>query len=281
MSAQKAEDTLHYAVAGRSDAAAPVLLSSGLGGLAAYWGPQRPVLDAAYRVITYDQRGTGANPDNLPQEYGISDMADDVAAIMADAACGPVHFVGHALGGLIGLDLALRHPEKLASLVLINTWAKLDPHTAHCFDVRTAILRDSGPRAYVAAQAIFLHPAPYLSGQAERLRREEDAAVVHFQGVETLTRRIAALRAFDIVAHLPRITMPTLILAARDDMLVPWTCSQILADGIPSARLVTFDYGGHANNVTDPESFNAVLLASLALIDGTIAVRGEAVVDIG
>jgi aminoacrylate hydrolase len=252
---------LRYAVSGRTDPAAPtVLLSSGLGGLRSYWSPQQAALTGRYRVITYDQRGTGENPDVLPDPYSIGAMADDVAAILDDAGCASAHVVGHALGGLIGLDLALRHPTRLASLVLVNAWARLDPHTERCFDVRTAILRDCGIATYVRAQAIFLHPAPWLSAHTDRLRREEAAAVAHFQGMETLLRRIGALRAFDVEAQLKQVAVPTLVIAARDDMLVPWTRSQALADALPNARLVLFDYGGHASNVTEPAPFDAALL---------------------
>jgi aminoacrylate hydrolase len=252
--------TLRYDVSGEKDATPPVLLSSGLGGLGGYWAPQKEPLAAKFRVITYDQRGTGANPGVLPEHYSIAAMADDVVAILDDAGCDTVHFVGHALGGLIGLDLALRHPKRLASLVLINAWARLDAHTARCFDVRTAILRECGVETYVRAQPIFLHPAPYLSEHADRLRHEETVAASHFQGTDTLLRRIGALRRFDATARLSEIATPTVVMAARDDMLVPWTCSQALAGAVRGARLAMFEYGGHANNVTDPEPFNAALV---------------------
>jgi aminoacrylate hydrolase len=253
-------NTLHYAVSGRTDPAAPtVLLSSGLGGLGAYWSSQLAALGEKYRVITYDQRGTGANPGVLPDPYSIAAMADDVVGILDAATRDPVHFVGHALGGLIGLDLARRDPNRLATLTLVNAWARIDPHTERCFEVRTAILEKCGVETYVRAQAIFLHPAVYLSQHADRLRNEEAGAIAHFQGTDTLLRRIGTLRRFDASAWLAEIAVPTLVVAARDDMLVPWTCSRDFADSIPGARLVTLEYGGHANNVTAPETFNAML----------------------
>jgi aminoacrylate hydrolase len=250
-----------------------VLLSSGLGGLGTYWEPQQAALAANYRVITYDQRGTGDNPAELPDPYSIADMANDVVSILDDAGCAAAHVVGHALGGLIGLELARRHPARITSLVLVNAWARIDPHTELCFDVRTAILRDTGIAAYVRAQPIFLHPAPWLSAHADRLRREEAAAVAHFQGTETLLRRIGALRAFDIEADLKQIAARTLVIAARDDMLVPWTRSQALADALPDARLALHEFGGHANNVTDPVPFNAALLNFLDEMQGPSSPR--------
>ncbi len=256
-------ETLRFGVEGPRGAARTVLLSSGLGGLASYWQPQRAALAERYRVIAYDQRGTGRNPDTLPDDYSIDLMADDVIGILDAAGCSACDFVGHALGGLVGLSLALRYPARLSSLVVVNGWAKLDPHTERCFDVRTALLRDSGPAAYVRAQPIFLHPAAWLSRHADRLAQEEAHAIAHFQGEATLLRRIGALRRFDIDAKLGSIATRTLVVATRDDILVPYTCSEQLAAALPAATLAMFDTGGHAINVTDPEPFNAALLRFL------------------
>jgi aminoacrylate hydrolase len=143
-------DMLRYDVTG--PAGAPfVVMSAGLGGAGAYWQPQIPALSAGYLVITYDQRGTGRNRQSVADGVTIGDMADDVVAIINDVGA-PCHFVGHALGGLIGLELARNHPGKLRSLVLVNAWARLDPHTARCFDVRTEILNASGPAAYISGE---------------------------------------------------------------------------------------------------------------------------------
>ncbi len=235
-----------------------VLLSSGLGGAGSFWQPQLEPLCRGYRVVTYDQRGTGRSAGPLPDPYPISAMAGDVAEILDGLGIGRCHFVGHALGGLVGLDLALRRPDRVGSLVLVNAWAKGDAHTARCFDVRRDLLR-IGPEAYVRAQPLFLYPAPWMSRNAQRLAREHEHAVAHFQGTDTLLKRIAALLAFDVADRLGEIACPTLVAAARDDLLVPWTASEALAAGIPGARLWLAAEGGHGFTVTEPEAFNAVL----------------------
>src|SRR5471032_1399020 len=84
-----------------------VVLSSGLGGSASYWSSQIPALvNAGYRVIAYDQRGTGRSAVVLPADHYIEDMARDVKRILDTTRTEKCHFVGHALGGLIGLQLA-------------------------------------------------------------------------------------------------------------------------------------------------------------------------------
>lgn len=253
---------MHYVIQGRSEEAAPtILLSAGLGGLGGYWKPQLAALGEQYRVVIYDHRGTGMNWEELPTQYAIADMADDVLDVLDRAGVQRCHFVGHALGGLVGIDLALRAAGRLSSLVLVNAWAKVDAHTRRCFDARTALLKYGGPEAYLRAQPIFLYPAPWLSCHAERVAREEAEGVRHFQGSNNLHARLGALLAFDAEARLGEIQVPTLVAAARDDVLVPYTRSEDLARAIPASRLALSSEGGHAHSVTDPERFNTDLVA--------------------
>lgn len=251
------------------DGADTVLLSSGLGGAAAYWRLQLPaLLQAGWRVITYDQRGTGRSAQALPEPYRISDMADDVLAVLDATHTERCHLVGHALGGLVGLQMALMAPERLSSLCLINAWSQPNSHSARCFDTRLTLLEAGGPRAYVEAQPIFLYPADWCADNAQQVQAEVDHALAHFPSEAVLRARIGALRAFDIDRSLSEISTPTLVCAAMDDTLVPWTCSQRLATGLPRARLKCLPHGGHAHNITQAEAFNLSLLAFLASQNG-------------
>ena len=240
-----------------------VVLSSGLGGAAAFWRPQLPALASDRHVLAYDHRGTGRNPADLGAGTSIAAMAEDVRAIMDAAGVAWADFVGHALGGLIGLELARVHPARVRRLVVVNGWARPDPATRRCFDARRALLDHVGIDAYVRAQAIFLYPADYISAHADRLAEEEAHAIAHFPPVATMRARIDALLHFDIAADLARITAPALIACARDDVLVPWTCSRDLADGLPHATLDVIERGGHAFTVTHAEAFNRRLRAFL------------------
>lgn len=262
--------SLAYRVSGRDEAGAEtVVLSAGLGGAAAFWAPQMEALEARYRVLAYDHRGTGANAGPLPEPCTIAHMAADVAGVLEDAGIARAHLVGHALGGLIGLQLALEAPGRLASLVLVNSWDRLDPHTARCFEARLALLRHVGPEAYVKAQPIFLYPAAWLSAHAERMARDDAHGIAHFQGAPALEARVAALRGFDVADRLGAIGVPTLVAASRDDVLVPYTCSERLARGLPNATLSLVPEGGHGFTVTAPEPFNRTMLRFLAKVATT------------
>ncbi len=256
---------LAYTVEGPADAPA-VVLCAGLGGAAAYWRPQLPVLEGRFRLVMFDQRGTGANRAALPTPYAIADMADDVLRVLDHAGIARAHCLGHALGGLVALELARRAPARLASMVLVNAWARADRHSGHCFDVRLGILSAEGPAAYVRAQPIFLHSAAYVSAHYDNILAEIEHGTTHFQGADNLRARISALRGFDARADLARMRTPALVVAARDDVLVPYTASEALAASLPDAELHVLPIGAHACNVEQPQSFNALLAAFLARV---------------
>jgi aminoacrylate hydrolase len=241
-----------------------VLLSSGLGGTAGYWTPQLDALRRRYRVVTYDQAGTGRSRQGLQAAHSIAAMADEVLAVLDAAGTPTAHFVGHALGGLVGLALAQRRPGRLRSLTAINGWAAAHAHTRRCFDMRLALLEHEGPAAYLKAQPIFLYPADWLARNESLAAREEAHGLASFQGIDNLKARIAALLDFDARPGLASLDLPALIVAARDDILVPSIMSEELASAIPKARLHVVAWGGHAINVTEPATFNTLLLDFLS-----------------
>ncbi|RZL99829.1 MAG: pyrimidine utilization protein D [Variovorax sp.] len=259
-------NALYHEVHGPADGET-VLLSSGLGGSAGFWQPQiAPLVAAGHRVVAYDQRGTGRSPGELPAPYCIGHMAQDVIDVMDATGTARCHLMGHALGGLVGLQLALSAPERVASLLLVNAWSQPNPLSARCFDARLGLLGSLGPRAYVEAQPIFLYPAAWAAAHAERVQAEVDHAFAHFPGEATMRARIAALRAFDVDARLADIAVPVLVSAAIDDVLVPWTCSGRLAQGLPQATFDVVPHGGHAHSVTEADAFNTSVLDFLARV---------------
>ena len=241
-----------------------LILSPGLGGSARYWAPNLPALAERYRVLLYDHRGTGRSDRALPERLSVDDFADDVLQLMDGLGLARASFMGHAAGGVAGLALALKAPERLDRLIVINGWASPDPHFLRCFAARLALLRDSGPEAYLHAQSIFLYPADWSSERSAQIDAELPAQLAHFPGVETIEKRIAALAAFDIADRLGEIALPVLIVGAKDDLLVPPRAAVALADGLPNAGLGMPDFGGHACNVTYPDSFNTFVLGWLA-----------------
>lgn len=234
----------------------PLILSAGLGGSASYWAPNIPALAEHFHVIAYDHRGTGRSDRALPHV----DLSADVMHLMDALNINEAHFIGHAAGAVAGLMMARDWPHRLSKLVLVNGWGQLDPHFARCFEARLSLLRNSGVEAYVRAQPIFLYPAEWSSTHSAELDRETAHMVNHFPAIEAMEKRIDTLRTFDISDNYGNFDTPMLALAAADDMLVPAHCSRDLADNIPDCDLLLMPWGGHACNVTDPDTFNRIVL---------------------
>ena len=78
--------------------------------------------------------------------------------------------------------------------------------------------------------------------------------------------RIGALSTFNIDKSLYAITTPTLALANKDDTLVPWQRSQMLAKAMPNAELSVMEYGGHASSITNTIAFNELLRSYLGQV---------------
>ncbi|MGR4865280.1 pyrimidine utilization protein D [Caulobacter sp. LARHSG274] len=255
-------DGLHYELHGGPIAGREVvLMSSGLGGSGAFWGPQMQALTDRWPVVLYDHRGTGRSVRELPAgPYSVAAMAEDMVKVMDALGLERAHVVGHAAGGNAGLALALAHPDRIGKLVVVNGWSRPDPHIRRCFDTRLALLNDSGVAAYVHAQPLFLYPADWLSAHHARLEAEEPHHVAGFPPPDVMRARIRALLDFDIDADLESIRCPVLVSASADDMLVPLSCSRRLAARLPNAVLDIAPWGGHGFTVTAPEAFNAMVV---------------------
>jgi len=253
---------LYYELHGDAEAP-PLILSSGLGGSASYWAPNLPALAAHHRVLVYDHRGTGRSDRAPLDSLTVEDMADDVVALLDALGIDRAHLVGHALGAHIGLALALRAPDRLDRLVVVNGWGRLEAHTARCFDARLALLRTAGPVAFIRAQPIFLYPANWLTLDAPASLVDDAVQLAHFPGAATAEQRIAAVRAFDVQDRLAEIGHRVFVYSASDDVLVPSIASQRLVERLPdtgNVDTIEVPWGGHTCNVTDPDTFNRVVL---------------------
>lgn len=150
-----------------------VVLISGLGGSGSYWLPQLAVLEQEYQVVCYDQRGTGNNPDTLAEDYSIAQMAAELHQALVAAGIEHYAVVGHALGALVGMQLALDYPASVTVLISVNGWLRINAHTRRCFQVRERLLYSGGAQAWVEAQPLFLYPADWMAARAHLAWRQK------------------------------------------------------------------------------------------------------------
>jgi len=252
-------DQLYYETHGKGP---PLALVSGLGGTLSFWGPNLKALSKKFRVILHDHRGTGQSGRRLIS-FSVEQMADDLLQLLDHLKVARTDLIGHSTGGAIGQTIALDQPKRLGKLVLSATWTSPDQYFRRLFDLRADVLRTQGPLAYMQGTSLFGWPAAFLRDHAEMLANEEHA-VAAAMSPDIVLARIGAIQRFDRRAELGRIKAPTLVFAARDDLITPAYFSQALAEAIPGAKLVMLEEGGHFYPRVMPEQFQKTVLAFLA-----------------
>jgi aminoacrylate hydrolase len=240
----------------------PLLLVSGLGGVASYWKPNLASLAAKYRVIVHDHRGAGQSTHSRIR-YSVDQMTDDLVRLMDHLKIERAHLVGHSTGGAIGQTLAIRSPERLNKLVLFATWTKADKFFRQLFAARRALLTQVGKEAYVRGGTLFLYPPWFIKANEAMIEEREKSSIASFAPPEVVASRIDAIVAFDRTAELGKIKTPTLVLCAKDDFITPAYFSEELSQKILGSRLVMLPQGGHCASETALEAFEAALLGFL------------------
>ena len=251
---------INYEVTGDGE---PLILVSGLNGVARYWKPQVPVFAARYKVITYDQRGMGGS-DRLQREFSVDQMAAELAALMDALKVPCAHIVGLSTGGAIGQTLAIEQPQRVAKLVLCSTWTHCDPWFRRLFEARRAMYQQCGPELHSMFHPLWLFPPDYVNAHDDEITEEQRVAPAKSTPVEVSVGRINALLAFDRRAGLPRIKAPTLVMTCDNDYITPGYYAGAIARAIPGARLVVPHGGGHSFSKTQPAEFNRLVLDFLA-----------------
>ncbi len=241
---------------------APLLLVPGLSGLGAFWARQVADFSSDFQVVVHDHRGTGRSTHSRI-EYSVEQMAGDVLRLMDALGIESAHYVGHSTGGAMGQVLALEHPERLRSLVLSATWAGRDPYFQRLFASRKQTLLDSGVEAYLRASVLVQAPPRWISANDAEIAARQRALAAEAAPVEVTASRIDAILRFDRRARLRDVRIPTLVIVAADDTITPRFYSEEIAAGIPGAKLVVLETGGHIAPQVATDAYDAAVGAFL------------------
>jgi 3-oxoadipate enol-lactonase len=248
---------VHHVVTGPPDSPV-VVLSNSLGSTRAMWDPQAGALAQRFRVIRYDTRGHGDSPVPVGP-YDIDDLTDDVVALLDDLDVDTAHFVGLSLGGMTGMRLAARNPERVGRLVLLCTGAKLGP--ASGWTERAATVRAGGSRA--VAEAVvqrWFTPAYLAANPAIREASEGMVAATPAEGYAACCEVIAAM---DLTPDLPNISAPTLAIAGADDPATPPELLARIAEAVQDGRLLVVPHAAHLASAEQPETITSAIIEHL------------------
>lgn len=239
-----------------------LLLISGLGGTANFWNPCVPALAAHYRVIRLDQRGI-AKSSRGTAPCTIDQLAQDCLAVLDHCGVAQAIVVGHSTGGCIAQTIALLAPARVRACIFSATWGKPSRHRQELFSIRREMLFKD-PVGYACSSVLMGHDANWLNQNWNVLENARANAPATPEAQHIISERLDALMAFDRSAEVHGITVPKLVVGARDDLIVPSFLQEELATMLNRADLHLLEHGGHFFPVTRTHIFTSKLLTWLA-----------------
>lgn len=237
----------------------PVLLIHGLAGDHSAWLPQIPVLEKTYRVIATDNRGAGKSTQ-LDEPITTEDMARDFLELMDRAGARRFHVVGRSLGGLIGQHMALIAPERIQSLVMLASAAKVDPIGYRVLMNMREVLQWTDSWEAHARHSVQNFVAPkFFNENPDRI-----ATIEKLIGGETRLkacyyRQSHAALTHDTLDRLHRITNPVCIMAGKLDPICGPLATQWMIDRLPHAEVVWFEDSSHFFLMEEPVRYMQAL----------------------
>ena len=223
------------------------------------WDPQMEAL-RDFRVLRFDTRGHGAS-DAPAGEYTMDQLAADVHALLDALGIERFHFVGLSMGGMIGQQLALRVPLRMASLTLADTTSRYPAEARPVWEQRIALVRSQGMNALVPSTLERWFTADFRERNIETVAGI--AAKIRATPVAGYIGCAHAISHIDLTARLPTIDCPTLVIVGADDQGTPPAMAEDIVRAIDGSRLEVIPAAAHLSNIEQPARFNALLQAFL------------------
>jgi proline iminopeptidase len=241
-------------------------------------------LDEELELVKLDPRGTGASDRPAdPRAYTIDDYADDVEELRAHLGQDRINLLGHSHGGVVAVEYAARHPERVDRLILASTLVRFAPEQESAMEAAMAARRDE-PWYADAAAALEAEQAGNFATdeELEELAMRElpfyfahygDAERAYLEMLRADVPNADTLRffnheifpTFDLRPKLERITAPTLVITGEEDFITGPVCANEIAAGIPDAEKVILPGIGHFLFVEGPEAWRDAVLAFLGV----------------
>ena len=252
---------IYYEIHGEGE---PLLLIMGYAASSGQWFRQIPGLSREYRVVAFDNRGTGQS-DKPDIPYSMEMLSRDVAGLLDALGIDASHICGHSMGGMIAQDFALRYPDRVITLILGATSCG-GVHTIAPDEKTITFLFDPERRLRLSPEEAARESLPFICSQ-EFIDNNPDIVeqfiakgVEHLTPLHVYTRHAEALMGYDTYDRLPQIKAPTLVICGTADRLLPIENSRLLASRIPNAELVVLENMDHGFYIEAAEEANKAIL---------------------
>ena len=227
------------------------------------WRNQIDDLARNHRVLNVDFRGHGGS-SRIEHSFSLYDLVDDLVAVLDHAGVEKAVWAGLSVGGMVAMRAALRVPERVSGLVLIDSHSGAE-RAVKVFKYRAMSLgtRLVGLRPFVPAILPLMFGRSTMRGNATLVGEwKERFAALHPSSIRTFLK---ALNARDsVTGMLSDLSVPTLVVVGEEDASLPPRCSEVIASAIPGARLEVIPRAGHLSALEQPEAVTRVIGEFLA-----------------
>lgn len=249
----------------RAGSGPPLVLLHGILSDAREWRPQLEGLSDALDLIAWDEPGAGRSADP-PADLSLAGYADCAAGLIEALGVTSAAVGGISWGGVIALELYRRHPERVASLVLLDTyagWKGSLPEAEVERRLAAALEQASVPPEEFAPTL----PGLFAPGAPPSAVAELDAIMADARpaGLRGAAIAVATCDHRDLLA---RIDVPTLLIWGEHDARSPLAVAEQFRDAIPGADLVVIPDAGHTSNLEQPALVNAAIREFCLSLDG-------------
>lgn len=233
---------IHYIEAGDGY---PVVLIHGLAGDHTAWLPQVAALKDAYRVIAFDNPGSG-DSSLVSEPTSTADLADATLGLMDALGIDRAHIVGRSMGGAVAQHMALKAPERIQSLAMAASFARLDPVGTQVIANLQQLLRWRSSWAEWAPHAVFLFVSPAFYNENPEIMARITALVSdEGRDMASYDHLATACIEHDVLDRLGEIAAPTLVMGGRFDPICSMTAQRWMVDKLPNAELEVFEKSSH------------------------------------
>jgi pimeloyl-ACP methyl ester carboxylesterase len=233
----------------------PVLMIGGFLAEHDNWFPLIEALSPQMQCLTFDNRGVGQS-DIAPGALTTEVMAEDAYALLQELNIPQAHVIGQSMGTAIAMHLAVKHPECVDKLVLLNPITKLTPLARYVFLGLQAMIHANLPSSLLAQvflpwsfSEIFLSDEKNVNKILEAW--SEDLYPATLEGFHS---QFGALEQVDSLAIASDVTQPTLVLAAQNDLLAPPGQAQAISEQISHSDFMIIPSSGHAMHIEHAET---------------------------
>lgn len=239
----------------------PVIFIHGLTWDHTLYDAQIAALNGRYRCIAVDLIGHGQSGD-VDHDYSFFDLADYIAGFMDAAGIESAHIVGLSMGGMTAMPLALEHPARVRSLVLLDTDAQGEaPERAAGYEQLASIALQQGWAPVAEPVVGILFGGPFLADEGHKQWAIEKLSASRPDGVARALK--AVVTRANILDRLGAIAVPTTVIVGELDVATTPDKAEAMAAAIPGATLVRIPDAGHHSPIEQPGPVTEAIAAHL------------------